>query len=127
VDALLNKIMRHLKNVNELVVYAVISCGVAFIGRLIPAFYFPILLLRLAILLYCLYVIANLENNKELAIIIGVSLFIGMLGGYWDLIEVWIRYDFAAISQIITILLLLIASLLGLYIYARGNGKASEK
>ena len=119
--------MRHLKNVNELVVYAAISCGVAFIGRLIPAFYFPILLLRLAILLYCLYVVANLENNKELAIIIGVSLFIGMLGGYWDLIEVWIRYDFAAISQIITILLLLIASLLGLYIYARGNGKVSEK
>lgn len=119
--------MRHLKNVNELALYAAISCGVAFVARLIPAFYFPILLLRLAIFLYCLYVIASLEKNRELAIIIGTSLFIGMLGGYWDLIEVWMRYDLSAISQIVTITLLFITALLGLFVYVRGHGKASEK
>jgi hypothetical protein len=120
-------IMRHLKNINELVLYAVISCGVAFIGRLVPAFYFPILLLRLAIFLYCLYVIASLEKNRELAIIIGTSLFVGILGGYWDLIEIWLRYDLSAISQLVTITLIFIGSLLGLFIYVRGHGKASQK
>lgn len=119
--------MRHLKNTNELVLYAAVSCGVAFIGRLVPALYFPILLLRLAIFLYCIYVIATLEKNRELAMILGTSLFIGMLGGYWDLIEVWLRYDLPAIAQTITMTLLFVAALLGIYIYVRSNGKTSEK
>lgn len=120
--------MRHLKNLNELVLYASVSCGAAFVGRLFPALYFPILLLRLAIFLYCAYVIANLEQNRELAVILGSAILIGMVGGYWDLIEVWLRYDFNALAQLITITLLFIASLLGLFIYVRGtNGKASQK
>jgi hypothetical protein len=119
--------MRHLKNANELVLYAAISCGAAFLGRLFPALYFPILLLRLAIFLYCIYVIAALEKNRELALIIGSSLFIGMLGGYWDLIEIWLRYDLSAIAQLITITLLFIASLLGLFIYIKGNATTSQK
>ncbi len=119
--------MRHLKNANELVLYAAISCGAAFIGRLFPALYFPILLLRLAIFLYCLYVIATLERNRELAMILGSALFIGMIGGYWDLIEIWFRYDLAAIAQLITITLLFIASLLGLFIYVKNNATTSQK
>jgi CDP-diglyceride synthetase len=119
--------MRHLKNLNELVLYASVSCGCAFVGRLFPALYFPVLLLRLAIFLYCAYVIANLEQNKELTLILGSAILIGMIGGYWDLIEVWLRYDFNSIAQLITITLLFIASLLGLFIYTRNNGKASQK
>lgn len=119
--------MRHLKNANELVLYAAISCGVAFIGRLFPALYFPILLLRLAIFLYCLYVIAVLERNRELAMILGSALFIGMIGGYWDLLEIWLRYDLSAITGLITITLLFIAALLGLFIYLRNNGQISQK
>lgn len=119
--------MRHLKNANELILYAAISCGAAFIGRLFPALYFPILLLRLAIFLYCLYVIATLERNRELAMILGSALLIGMVGGYWDLIEVWLRYDLAAIAQLITITLLFIASLLGLFIYVKSNATTSQK
>lgn len=119
--------MRHLKNANELILYAAISCGVAFVGRLIPALYFPILLLRFAIFLYCLYVIATLEKNRELAMILGSALFIGILGGYWDLIEVWLRYDLSSIAQLVTITLLFIASLLGLFIYVRNNGQTSQK
>ncbi len=119
--------MRHLKNANELVLYAAISCGAAFVGRLFPALYFPILLLRLAIFLYCVYVVASLEKNRELALIIGSSLFIGMIGGYWDLIEIWLRYDLAAIAQLITITLLFIASLLGLFIYVKNNATTSQK
>lgn len=119
--------MHHLKNLNELVLYASISCGAAFIGRLFPALYFPILLLRLAIFLYCTYVIANLERNHELALILGSAIFIGMIGGYWDLIEVWLRYDFNSIAQLLTITLLFIAALLGLFVYTKNNGKTSQK
>lgn len=119
--------MRHLKNANELVLYAAVSCGAAFIGRLFPALYFPILLLRLAIFLYCVYVIASLEKNRELALILGSALFIGMIGGYWDLIEIWLRYDLSAIAQLITITLLFIASLLGLFIYMKNNATTSQK
>lgn len=121
--------MRHLKNANELVLYAAVSCGAAFIGRLFPALYFPILLLRLAIFLYCVYVIATLERNRELALVLGSALFIGMVGGYWDLIEVWVRYDLPTIAGIVTITLSFIAALLGLYIHWRsyGHGKISQK
>lgn len=119
--------MRHLKNLNELVLYAAISCGAAFIGRLFPSLYFPILLLRLAIFLYCAYVVAKLEQNRELALILGSAIFIGMIGGYWDLIEVWLRYDFSAISQLTTVTLLFIAALIGLYVWSRNSGTPSQK
>jgi LytS/YehU family sensor histidine kinase len=115
--------MRHLKNANELVLYACISCGAAFISRLLPALFFPILLLRLAVFLYCVYVVANLEQNRELALVIGGALFIGMIGGYWDLIEVYLRYDLAVITGFISIALCLLAGLLGVYIHWRNHGQ----
>ncbi len=119
--------MRHLKNANELVLYACISCAAAFISRLLPALFFPILLLRLAIFLYCVYVVANLEKNRELALVIGSALFIGMIGGYWDLIEVYLKYDSGIITGTISITLCFLAALLGLYIHLRTNGKVSQK
>lgn len=119
--------MRHLKNANELVLYAAISCGAAFVGRIFPALYFPILLLRLAIFLYCAYVVASLEKNRELALILGSSLFIGMIGGYWDLFEVWLRYDLNTVVGIVTITLGFVAALLGLFLHFKTNGKASQK
>jgi hypothetical protein len=100
--------LRHLKNANELVIYASISCGAAFIGRIFPPFYFPILLLRFAIFGYCIYVIGFTEKNKELAAILGGALFIGMLGGYWDLVEVYLRFDLAKIVNIVTCISLFI-------------------
>lgn len=96
-------------------------------GRLFPALHFPILLLRLGLFLYCAYVIALLEQNRETALILGSAIFIGLIGGYWDLIEVWLRYDFSSIAQLITITLLFIAALLGIYVWSKGNGKASQK
>ncbi len=102
--------LRHLKNANELVLYASVSCGLAFIGRIFPAFYFPILLIRLAIFGYCAYIIAYAEGNKELAVILGGSLFIGLIGGYWDLIEVYLKFS---PSQIVTILSLVFLAVLG--------------
>lgn len=84
--------LRHLKNANELVLYASVSCGAAYLARLNPPLHFPIMLLRLSVLGYCGYVIAVAEGNKDLAIIVGGSLLIGCIGGYWDLIEIHSRY-----------------------------------
>jgi hypothetical protein len=118
--------LRHLKNANELVIYASISCGAAFTGRMFPAFYFPILLLRLAIFGYCIYVIGFTEKNKELAVIIGGALFIGMAGGYWDLIEVYLRYDLAKILNTITFVLLFLLFVSAVIMKVH-HGKTSKK
>jgi hypothetical protein len=112
--------LRHLKNANELVLYASLSCLAAFIGRLFPAFYFPILLLRLGMFGYCFYIIAHTEGNRELAIILGGSILIGLIGGYWDLIEVYLRYKQSEIGLIIT--LLFIAVIGGLVIIVKRQG-----
>lgn len=114
--------LRHLKNANELVLYASLSCGAAFLGRLLPPFYFPILLLRLGIFAYCFYVIYKAEGNKELALIIGASLFIGMIGGYFDLIDIYLRYDLASVARFITLVLLFIVSVAVIVLQVKNNG-----
>ena len=119
--------MRHLKNINELVLYASISCCAAFVGRIFPAFYFPILLLRLGIFLYCAYVIGTLESNRHTAMIIGGAIGIGLIGGYWDLIEVMLRFDPNAITMPITLTTLFLVAIAGLVLQVRNNGKTNQK
>lgn len=114
--------LRHLQNLNELVIYASISCFAAFIGRLIPAFYFPILLLRLAIVGYCIYIIRG-EGNKELAVVLCGSVLLGMIGGNWDFFEIYLRYNYRLIGRWISIVLSLAFIITGLSLYA----KTSEK
>lgn len=119
--------LRHLRNTNELILYASVSCGAAFIGRLYPAFYYPIVLLRLGIAGYCLYVIGGTEGNKQLAILLGASLFLGVVGGYWDLIEVHLRYNS---EKIVASLMLVTCALLiafGIVLHFKTNAKASKR
>lgn len=59
--------LRHLKNITELTLYASISCGLAFVGRLFPAFYFPIVLFRLGVIGYCGYVVCYQERNIKVS------------------------------------------------------------
>ncbi len=119
--------LRHLKNLNELVLYASISCGMAFLSRLSPAFLFPILLLRLGILGYCLYVIATIEKNKEFAMILGGALCLGMIGGYWDYMEITIRYNQEITSKLLSLLVFVILAGVGLAIYiGRDNTNGSH-
>ena len=73
---------RHLKNLSELCFYSGISCGIAFIVRLEPAFFFPVLILRLAFLAYCWYIIALIEGNREFGAVLVVAILIGWFGGY---------------------------------------------
>ena len=120
---------RHLKNITELVLYTSVSCGLAFFGRLFPAFYFPILLLRLGVFGYCAYVIGRAENNRDLAFVLGGAMFIGLIGGNWDWIEVWFRFNQEYVSKLVTVTIFIITTLLGFSLYFRGafNGRASKK
>jgi len=119
--------LRHLKNANELILYASISCGAAFIGRIYPAFYFPILLLRLAITGYCFYIIAGTEGNKELAVLLGSAIFLGLVGGYWDLIEVYLRFDSARIVSTLMLGLCVLLTAFGIILHIKTNGKTSKR
>ncbi len=119
--------LRHLKNANELVIYASISCGAAFISRIFPAFYFPILLLRLGITGYCLCIIAGSEGNKDLAILLGGAMFIGLLGGYWDLIEVYIRYDSSRIVSAVMVTTCVLLTALGIVLHFKTNGQTRKR
>lgn len=118
--------LRHLKNTNELILYASLSCGAAFLGRILPPFYFPILFLRLGIFIYCFFIIVKAEGNTELGIILGAAIFLGILGGYWDLIEIHLRYNLAQVASTITAVLVFVASTLVILYQLRGNGSKTN-
>lgn len=115
--------LRHLQNLNELVIYASISCGAAFIGRIFPAFHSPILLLRLGVFGYCVFVIAKAEGNRELAIVLSGALVIGMIGGNWDWLEIYLQFNQELLSRYLTILICCMILVLGVLLY----GKVSKK
>lgn len=119
---------RHLKNINELVFYAGLSCLASFIAREFPGLWVPIGLLRLGVFAYCTWLLVVAENNKVVAGLIGSSILIGGIGGYWDYIEIWLRFDNEKVSRIITIsfcgLLALGGIVLQVYI---NNGKTTSK
>lgn len=118
--------LRHLKNANELVLYASLSCGAAFLGRILSPFYFPLLLLRLGIFAYCFFIIVKAEGNKELGIILGSAIFLGMLGGYWDLIEIYLRYDLQRIMTGFTAVVVFIVVGMLVTLQVQSNGKSSK-
>jgi hypothetical protein len=96
--------IRHLSNINELVVYAALSTGAAFFVRLNPAFFFPVLLLRLSLLCYAIYIMGNIQSNKPFAYCLIAALSLGMIGGNWDYLELQILYnqaEFMAVSSLI--------------------------
>jgi hypothetical protein len=96
--------IRHLSNINELVVYASLSAGAAIFSRLNPAFYFPILLLRLSVLCYAIYIIGNIQSNRPFALCLIAALILGMIGGNWDYLELQMTYnqsEFLAVASLI--------------------------
>ena len=120
--------LRHLKNANELILYASISCGAAFVGRLFPAFWMPIMLLRIGVFSYCIWIVVLGEDNKILAGIIGSAVLIGLIGGYWDYIDVILRFNPESISRTITIVACTLIAVAGIAIQVRSaDGKTSKK
>jgi hypothetical protein len=99
--------IRHLRNFNELVIYASLSTGLAFFVRLHPSFFFPVLLLRLSVVAYALFILGNIEHNKAFAYALIASIGLGLIGGYWDLIELNFTHNqtqLLALSSIISAL-----------------------
>ena len=99
--------VRHLKNFNELVIYASLSTGLAFFVRLYPSFFFPVLLLRLSVVAYALFIIAHVEHNRAFSYSLITAILLGLIGGYWDVVElnfVHNQSQLIAISSIISAL-----------------------
>jgi hypothetical protein len=59
--------------------------------------------------------------------IIGGAIGIGLIGGYWDLIEVLLRYDPTAITFPVTLTTLFLVAVVGLVLQVKSNGKISKK
>ncbi|MFM6051974.1 MAG: hypothetical protein ACKPA7_10095 [Sphaerospermopsis kisseleviana] len=113
--------LRHLKNFNELVLYASISCGLSFFVRLNPSFFYAVLLLRLCVLGYAFYVIADIENNRVFGICLGTSVLVGLIGGNWDWLELQSKYNQS--DLISTALLIAIIPIIGFILWQQWGGK----
>jgi|APGre2960657373_1045057.scaffolds.fasta_scaffold208056_2 hypothetical protein len=113
--------LRHLKNINELIIYSAISCGLSWFSRLNPTFFYVVLLARLSVLAYCVYIISGIEGNKIFSYCLGASLLLGIIGGYWDLIE--INLTFNAVSIVSNTLLILVVALIGSMLFVSYKGR----
>ena len=51
------------------------------------------LLLRLSLLAYAIYVVGNIQANKPFAFCLLAALFLGWIGGYFDLLELQLTYN----------------------------------
>ncbi|MFM6024714.1 MAG: hypothetical protein ACKPER_17610 [Dolichospermum sp.] len=116
--------LRHLKNFNELTLYASISCGLSFFVRLNPSFFWCVLLLRLCVLAYSFYIIAGIEDNRVLGICLGASVLVGLIGGNWDWVELQFKYNQSQIisTALMMIILPLVAAIL-YFQYSQGSKK----
>lgn len=81
----------HLLRINQWVFYAGLSCTAAFFTRFLPAFTLPMLFLRISILLY---VLRSTAPDRSFLLI--TALLAGWLGGYIDVMEVWLRWNSGA-------------------------------
>lgn len=106
----------HLKTINELVFYAGLSCLLAFFTRLYPVFFFPSLMLRACVLIYCLYSIFTIPYRKPVIDIICIACLLGWLGGYWDLIELYLRFNAAEFIKNMMLVALVPIILFSLYL-----------
>ena len=113
--------LRHLKNINELIIYSAISCGLSWFSRLNPTFFYVVLLGRLSVLAYCVYIISGIEGNKIFSYCLGASLLLGIIGGYWDVIEIQLRFN--SVSIISNTLLILVVALIGSMLFMGYKGR----
>lgn len=113
--------LRHLKNINELIIYSAISCGLSWFSRLNPTFFYVVMLARLSVLAYCFYIISGIEGNKIFSYCLGASLLLGIIGGYWDAIEINLKFN--AVSIVSNGLIILVVLLIGIMLFMGYKGK----
>lgn len=79
-------------------------------------------LLRLCILAYTIYVIYNLEDDRVFATTLLGAVIVGIIGGYWHLIELYIRFDVNKLLMIPVMFLSLPLMIVGLWLqFQRGR------
>lgn len=116
--------LRHLKNFNELVLYASISCGLAFFTRLNPSFFWAILMLRLCVLVYAGYIISYLEDNRIFGWCLGASVLVGLVGGNFDWLQLQFTFNQQAIINTIILIFALPILAFGFYFHYQGGRNA---
>lgn len=99
--------MRPLKHFNELVLYAGLSCQLAFATRLLDFLFYPALLLRLILLWYCIDLMLNVQKSRLIGLALCAALLIGWAGGYSDLIVLYLRFDPETMLRFVLLFILL--------------------
>lgn len=119
--------IRHFKNMVELSCYASISCAFAFLVRIRPEFLYPVSILKLAILVYCIYIIFAVEGETVFCVLLCSAVLIGWLGGYWDLIELLLNFNSEEVASLTTSLLFIssVAIFVG-FLWNRANGNKTS-
>lgn len=115
---------RHLKNFNELVLYASISCGLSYFARVNPLYFYPVLLFRFCVLGYSIYIISGVEGDKVFATLLIFAVLVGLVGGYWDLIELYLRFDPLSLVMIPVMFLGIPLIVAGLWMQYKGGKDA---
>jgi len=113
--------LRHLKNINELIIYSAISCGLSWFSRLNPTFFYVVMMARLSVLAYCIYIVSGLEGNKVFSYCLGAALVLGIVGGYWDWFEINLKFN--AVSIISNGLIILAVMLIGSMLFVGYKGR----
>ena len=115
--------LRHLKNINELIIYSAISCGLSWFSRLNPTFFYVVLLARLSVLAYCIYIVSGIEGNKVFSCCLGAALILGIIGGYWDVIEINLKFNAVSIVSNGLIVLAFLVVGIALFLGYKGDKK----
>lgn len=119
---------RNLKNLCEFVLWASASCGLAFFVRIFESWWFPVLMLRIGFTLYCLYNVLNApkKSMKFSYCFIGGAVSFGLLGGYWDFLEVILHYQQGEIIGILSALAIAITGFFVVQYWMIDNGTDRE-
>lgn len=100
-----------LRTATELVLYSSLSCSATFFVRMFPGFYVPVSLLFIAIVLFVYF---NSFNGNRLFIVILLSLLFGVLGGYWDYLDIVFKFDPQKVFSVLSVCMFVLV--LGVFI-----------
>ena len=107
-----------LKNVNTLVLCSSFSCTLTFLVRLQPELYWPVVMLEVSLVLYCLHE----SLNSVFFRLIVAGLVFGVVCGNSDYLELLFKFDSERIISTITtivISVLMILCLILLIVWSR--------
>ncbi len=109
---------RHSKNISEFVLIMALSTGATFLARILPLFWIAVLIIKLIILIYLVALTKEDESKRLSSLMRGTAIFIGLLGGLWDIAYLYLMFDLELLARWIAfgiaVLLIVSAMALGL-------------